>query len=88
VGLLSWILFGFVAGALARILAPGPHRIGCFGTIAVGVVGSLLGGLAGEVLLGDDVDFGWDIGPLALAVAGSIVLLLVLRALGGGRRRP
>ena len=85
-GLLSWILFGFVAGALARLLAPGPHRIGCFGTIAVGVVGSLLGGLAGEVLLGDEVNFGWDIGPPALAVAGPTVPLLVLRALNG--RRP
>jgi uncharacterized membrane protein YeaQ/YmgE (transglycosylase-associated protein family) len=88
VGILSWIAFGLLAGAVARMLTPGRHTIGCLGTLAVGLVGALLGGLIGEIVLGrDDTRFRWDLGPFVLAVIGSVVLLLALQALGG-RRRP
>ena len=80
-GILSWIFFGLFAGAVAKLLTPGKHGIGCFGTIAVGLVGAVIGGFIGETLLGDEVDFGWDLGPFLLAVAGSAVLLLALNAL-------
>ena len=83
-GILGWILFGLLAGALARVLTPGRHSIGCFGTLAVGVVGALLGGLLGEAVFEDEIEFGWDLKPFLLAVAGAIVLLLALNAL---RRR-
>lgn len=85
-GVLSWILFGLVAGAVARLLVSGTGGIGCLGTLAVGIVGALLGGLIGEVLLGEDVEFGWDLRPFLLAVVGAVAFLLVLRALGGRRR--
>jgi len=84
VSILGWILFGLLAGAVARALTPGKHGIGCFGTLAVGVIGALLGGLLGEAVFGDEVDFGWDLKPFLLSVAGAIVLLLGLNAL---RRR-
>jgi uncharacterized membrane protein YeaQ/YmgE (transglycosylase-associated protein family) len=87
VGWLSWILFGLLAGAIARLVVPGRHRIGCLATIAVGIVGALIGGLVGQIVLGHKVRFGWDAKPFALAVAGSIVLLLALEALAG-RRGP
>ncbi len=80
-GILSWIFFGLFAGAVAKVLTPGKHGIGCFGTIAVGLVGAVIGGFIGETLFGDEVDFGWDLGPFLLAVAGSAVLLLALNAL-------
>ena len=87
--ILSWLLFGLLAGAVARLLVPGRQAIGCIGTLAVGMVGALIGGLIGEVVLGDDdTRFRWDLGPFLLAVAGSIVLLLALQALRGGRRWP
>ena len=86
-GLLSWILFGLAAGAVARLVVPGSQWIGCLGTLVVGVVGAVIGGVIGEVLLGDDVRFRWDLEPFLLAVAGAIVLLLALQALGGRRRR-
>jgi uncharacterized membrane protein YeaQ/YmgE (transglycosylase-associated protein family) len=86
VGILSWILFGLLAGAVARLIVPGPQRIGCLATIAVGIVAALIGGLIGEVVLGDDTRFRWDLGPFLLAVAGAAVLLLALQALGGRRR--
>jgi uncharacterized membrane protein YeaQ/YmgE (transglycosylase-associated protein family) len=84
VSILGWILFGLLAGAVARVLTPGRQSIGCFGTLAVGVIGALLGGLLGEAVFGDEVDFGWDLKPFLLSVAGAIVLLLALNAL---RRR-
>ena len=77
----GWILFGLLAGAVARLLTPGRHRIGCFGTLAVGVIGALLGGFLGEAVFDEEIDLGWDLKPFLLAVAGSIVLLLGLNAL-------
>ncbi len=80
----GWILFGLLAGAVARALTPGRHSIGCFGTLAVGVIGALLGGFLGEAVFDDEFELGWDLKPFLLAVAGSIVLLLGLNALRKG----
>ncbi len=82
--LLSWIVFGLLAGLIARLLVPGNQRIGCLPTIAVGIVGALIGGLIGEVVFDRETRFRWDLGPFLVAVAGSVVLLLALEAL---RRR-
>ncbi len=84
--ILSWILFGLVAGAVARLVVPGRQSLGCLATLAVGIVGALIGGLIGEVVLGEEVRFRWDLGPFLLAVAGSVILLLALEAISGRRR--
>jgi uncharacterized membrane protein YeaQ/YmgE (transglycosylase-associated protein family) len=81
VSIVGWILFGLLAGAVARLVTPGRQSIGCFGTLAVGVVGALLGGLVGEAVFEDEIEFGWDLKPFLLAVAGAVVLLLGLNAL-------
>jgi uncharacterized membrane protein YeaQ/YmgE (transglycosylase-associated protein family) len=89
-GYVSFALFGLVAGLVARAVTPGRQAIGCLPTVAVGMVGALLGGLFGDIVLGHKVRFGWHLGPFLLAVAGAVVLLLVLERLQGrGRfRRP
>jgi uncharacterized membrane protein YeaQ/YmgE (transglycosylase-associated protein family) len=87
VGIVSWLLFGLLAGLVARVVTPGRHTIGCLPTLAVGLVGALLGGLIGNVVLGHKVHFGWDLGPFLLAVVGAVALLLALEALAGRRRR-
>jgi uncharacterized membrane protein YeaQ/YmgE (transglycosylase-associated protein family) len=84
-GILSWILFGLVAGALARMIVPGRQASGCISTLAVGIAGALIGGFLGGLLLDRDVHFGWDLGPFLLAVGGAVLLLLLLDALS--RRR-
>ena len=80
-GIFGWILFGLLAGAIARALTPGRQSIGCFGTLAVGVIGALLGGFLGEAIFEDEIQFGWDLKPFLVSVAGAIVLLLALNAL-------
>jgi len=86
VGIVSWLFFGLLAGLVARAVTPGRQSIGCLPTLAVGLVGALLGGLVGDVVLGHKVHFGWDLGPFLLAVLGAVVLLLALEALAGKRR--
>ena len=83
-GILGWIVFGLLAGLVARAVTPGRHGIGCIGTLAVGVIGALIGGFLGEAVFEEEIDFGWDLRPFLLGVAGAIVLLLALNAL---RRR-
>lgn len=86
-GIVSWLVFGLLAGLVARALTPGRHAIGCLPTLAVGLVGALLGGVIGQVVLGHNVRFGWHLGPFLLAVVGAVVLLLALEALAGRRKR-
>ena len=85
-GIVSFLLFGLVAGFVARLVTPGRQAIGCLPTLVVGCVGALLGGLIGQVVLGHRVHFGWDLGPFVLAVIGAVFLLVVLELLGGRRR--
>jgi uncharacterized membrane protein YeaQ/YmgE (transglycosylase-associated protein family) len=87
VGIVSWVLFGLLAGAFARLVVPGRQTLGCLTTIVVGIAGAFLGGLIGEVVFGHKVRFGWHLGPFLLAVAGAVLLLLVLRAVAGRGRR-
>jgi uncharacterized membrane protein YeaQ/YmgE (transglycosylase-associated protein family) len=85
-GIVSFLVFGLVAGLVARLVTPGRQAIGCLATMAVGVVGSLIGGVIGQVALGHKVHSSWSLGPFLLAVAGAVVLLLALEAMAGKRR--
>ena len=75
-GILSFLLFGLVAGLVARAVTPGRQAIGCLPTLVLGVVGAFLGGLIGQVVLGKSVHAGWSLGPFLLAVVGAVVLLI------------
>jgi len=87
VGLLSWILFGLLAGAVARMITPGRQVAGCLPTLIVGIIGAVIGGLAGQAIFGHEIRFRWDVGPFLLAVLGAVALLLLLEAIGRGGRR-
>jgi uncharacterized membrane protein YeaQ/YmgE (transglycosylase-associated protein family) len=85
VGVLAWIVVGFVAGAFARAITGSGGRLGCLGTIVVGVVGGLLGGIifnaAGAGGIGR---FGFR--SIFVAFIGAVVLLVVVGFLTGDRR--
>lgn len=80
-GIIAWILLGLFAGAIARALIPGRTEPGgCIGTTAVGILGALLGGfLASALGIGHIHEF-FDLGTWLIAIAGSVILLLVIRA--------
>ena len=77
---LIWIVIGLIAGALAGWFVPGRERMGCIGTTVVGIFGGLLGGWIWTEVLGRDAA-GGILGAIIIAVLGSALVLLVVRAL-------
>lgn len=79
-GVLGWIFFGLVVGVVAKLVMPGRDPGGFIVTIAIGIVGALLGGFLGRMLglyrEGDPVGF-------LMAVLGSILLLWIYRRTAG-----
>ena len=81
-GILSWIVLGLVVGILAKWIMPGPDPGGFVITILLGVAGGFLGGLIGSSLGLGSVS-GFNLGSLALATAGALLLLWGHRLLRG-----
>jgi uncharacterized membrane protein YeaQ/YmgE (transglycosylase-associated protein family) len=77
-GILTWILFGLLAGALAKWIMPGEDPGGCVLTTVIGIVGALIGGFIGTALGFGGIS-GFDIRSLLIAVLGSILLLWIYR---------
>ena len=81
-GLLSWVIFGLIAGLVARMLMPGDDPKGCLVTVCLGIAGGAIGGWVGTQL-GLGTVRGFDFRSFFLAVIGSMLLLLGYRALRG-----
>jgi uncharacterized membrane protein YeaQ/YmgE (transglycosylase-associated protein family) len=85
-GIIAWIILGLLAGAIAKALLPGDDPGGFIITTIVGIVGALLGGfVAAAIFGGDPLDEFFDISTWLTAIIGSIVLLLIYRAVVGRR---
>jgi uncharacterized membrane protein YeaQ/YmgE (transglycosylase-associated protein family) len=85
-GLLSWVIFGALAGWVASLIAGTNQRQGCLMDIVVGVIGALLGGFLVN-LLGGDVSIAWNPISFVVAVGGALLLLFVTGAARRRRRR-
>jgi uncharacterized membrane protein YeaQ/YmgE (transglycosylase-associated protein family) len=81
-GFLSWIVLGLVVGILAKWIMPGPDSSGIVMTIVLGVAGAFVGGWIGTQL-GIGSVTGFNLGSLAIAVAGALLLLFANRKLRG-----
>jgi uncharacterized membrane protein YeaQ/YmgE (transglycosylase-associated protein family) len=82
-GILSWIVFGLVAGVVAKVIMPGKDPGGWVVTILLGIGGAFVGGyLAG--LLGIAPGTGFHVRSLATAVGGALVILFVYRLIKRG----
>ena len=78
--LLFWILVGLVAGALAKLVMPGPDPGGVIVTIVVGVAGAVLGGwLLSLVGIGGGAGSGGWIFSIIAGVIGAVILLAIYR---------
>lgn len=73
-GFISWIVFGLIAGALAKWIMPGAQGGGIVMTILLGVAGAFVGGYVGT-LLGLGTVGGFDLRSFFVAVLGAILLL-------------
>jgi len=85
-GIIGWIVMGLIAGAVAKLILPGKQGGGWIITIILGIVGALVGGFIGGALFGVDVN-DFSIETFLVAVAGSIVVLLVYGLVTRGSRR-
>ena len=81
--ILSWIFVGLIAGLLARWIVR-DDRSGCLYTIAVGVLGALIGGALMQWAGHQGVNE-FDLRSILVAALGAILLLLVLGAIRGRR---
>lgn len=78
-GLIGWIVVGFVAGAISGALVGGRTARGCLPNIVVGVLGGIVGGwLARQMELGPVEGF---IAAVVVATFGALVVRLVLNAM-------
>ena len=84
-GVIGWIIFGLIVGAIAKLVMPGRDPGGMIVTMALGIAGALIGGWIGRAA-------GWygpnDGAGFLMSMVGAILLLVVFRmAIGGGRAR-
>jgi uncharacterized membrane protein YeaQ/YmgE (transglycosylase-associated protein family) len=81
-GILTWIVLGLLVGALAKWIMPGPDPGGIILTMFLGIAGAFVGGFIGA-LLGLGSISGFNLGSLALATGGALLLLWGHRMLRG-----
>ncbi|WP_031593185.1 GlsB/YeaQ/YmgE family stress response membrane protein [Pantoea agglomerans] len=76
-GIFSWVVFGLLAGIIARYIMPGKEHMGIFMTIILGIIGALIGGVVSTALGFGKVD-GFNIYSIGIATVGSIIVLFVI----------
>lgn len=79
-GLISWIVFGALAGWAASILAGTNERQGCLFNILLGVIGAFLGGLVMEFITNQQFSFDFNLRSFVVAVLGAIIILALTGA--------
>jgi uncharacterized membrane protein YeaQ/YmgE (transglycosylase-associated protein family) len=82
-GIIGWIVFGLIVGALAKLVMPGKDPGGIFITMLLGVAGAFVAGFIGRAV---GLYHAGDVGPgLIASILGSVLLLAVYRAVRGRR---
>ena len=79
-GVLSWIILGLIAGALAKLIMPGKDPGGIIVTTLIGIAGAFVGGFLGSFIgRGGVTDF--SLSSILTAMVGAILLLFLYRQL-------
>lgn len=83
-GIIGWILFGLIVGAIAKLVMPGRDPGGIIVTMLLGIAGAVAGGYLGRAL-------GWygpnDGAGFLMSLFGAIILLWIYRLAIGRRAR-
>jgi uncharacterized membrane protein YeaQ/YmgE (transglycosylase-associated protein family) len=87
--IIALIIIGAIAGYLARLLVPGPDPMSFLQTVALGVVGSFVGGFLGWLIFDADADEGaFQASGIVGSILGAVVVLIIYnRATRAGRPR-
>jgi uncharacterized membrane protein YeaQ/YmgE (transglycosylase-associated protein family) len=86
VGIIAFLILGLLAGAIAKALLPGDDPGGIIVTMIIGVVGAFIGGFLGGLLFDvNPVDEFFSLSTWLAAIIGSIILLLIYRAVASKR---
>jgi uncharacterized membrane protein YeaQ/YmgE (transglycosylase-associated protein family) len=87
ISLIIWLILGFLAGYLAKLIMPGPDGGGVILTTILGIVGAVVGGFIGSLLgfpmVSSFDNIGGSIPSFLFAILGAIVVLAVYRLLTG-----
>jgi uncharacterized membrane protein YeaQ/YmgE (transglycosylase-associated protein family) len=84
IDILLWIVLGFVAGYLAKLIMPGPDGGGFIVTTILGIVGAIVGGFVGRSILGTPAaNESFSLMGLVFAVIGAIIVLAIFRLITG-----
>jgi uncharacterized membrane protein YeaQ/YmgE (transglycosylase-associated protein family) len=81
--IIAAIVIGIIAGYLGRALLPGDDSMGFMATVAVGIVGALVGYFVFTSLLGIGDSDKFDLGGIIGAIVGTMIVLLALRMFRG-----
>lgn len=84
-GIVSWLVFGLIAGVIAKLLMPGRDPGGCILTMLLGVAGAFVGGFLYEQFTGAPQYTQFDLGSMATAIVGAMIILIAYRLLVGRR---
>jgi len=95
IAIIGWIIFGLIAGLIAKAIMPGRDPGGAIITILLGIAGAIIGGFIGQALFGygrtvndtGDLSQPGFLMSLVLAVFGAIVLLALYRLVKGRTTR-
>lgn len=84
---LGWIVVGVISGWLAKMVVPGNEPNGFFATMAIGIVGAILGGWVWNIAFHQAGATGINFGSIGVAFVGSVLLLLLYHAVVNSRGR-
>jgi uncharacterized membrane protein YeaQ/YmgE (transglycosylase-associated protein family) len=85
-GIIAWIVFGFVIGLIARAIVPGRQGMGFVMTTLLGVAGSIVGGLVASAIHGGEMT-GFQTSGFVGSLIGAILLLVLAGMVTGPRHR-
>jgi uncharacterized membrane protein YeaQ/YmgE (transglycosylase-associated protein family) len=87
VQIIGLIVVGLIIGALARLIKPGRQRMSIFMTLALGVVGAIIGGLIGHLFNKNTSIWELNVVGFIIAVIAGVLLIGVAEGLSGRNDR-